>query len=143
MKLKCGLIFCIFFGFSSVYGDHKKDPILPVGGGHDVPIKGRFDLAHNEEYELIGKIYRRLDGRYEFEIDLTLQPWLATASRVSDPFMVIENPEFLPQFEGKTVKVNLIAHRVKNENCDDPKFFNMTVELRGIPLLYQPPVPLR
>ena len=85
------------------------------GGGGGMPsvlCSGdgpKLELASGEAYWLIGKFKAEANGVNYFEVDLDVQPWLATKYRTSVPYYAVDLGEFTAPKPGQRVKVAVRA----------------------------------
>jgi len=99
------------------------------------PTREKFDLANGEEYNLIGWIHARPDGKTEFEIDLESQPWLATSARRSDPFIRIGGVSRMSTYAGKKVSIKVTAEGFvdRSSGCEGKQEYQVMIHLNNDP----------
>ncbi len=120
-------IFALFLATVASVGDVQARDVPRMIPGCAVPLdrvpwpfetaNQKFELAEGEFYHLRGTTIAF--GGYDFfEIDLKSQPWLATAERKANPYILL-NPtksSMYTKFMGEPIMAMVKASRLSNPN---------------------------
>lgn len=122
----------------------SKASSLP-GGGDGIPTplnltsNARVELASGEQYTLVG-VARNFGGTVYLEVDFVEHPWLATQTRLKNPYYAVTGRLSLSQwasFLNRKVIIDTQARgRVEIRNSPRVAFYSLELVLLRSPELY-------